>query len=245
MKVYSLYWKNIDLEILLIQKKVFDFLKIPLNQILADKVPHGIWMDDIVKSAQDNDTLVFVDIDAFPLTKLAFDEAIISAENGEIFGLAQSANHVESKGIIYAGPMFLAFKKKTWLDLNRPSLNSTYNYDAAQYLTVCANEKNIPVNIIYPNACIKPKWALANKGVFGIGTFYANNFFHLFESREMVYKELLKIVSDDVVNRMPLDFEKYLQVMRKQSYFSVIHKFCNTFYIKARNYCSRPHCILD
>lgn len=45
----------------------------------ADKVAHGRWMDDKIATADDEDILVFVDIDAFPITRAAYENAVEEA----------------------------------------------------------------------------------------------------------------------------------------------------------------------
>ena len=48
--------------------------------------------------------------------------------------------------------------------------------------------------------------------MFGIGTFYGDNdFFHLFESREPAYEQLLVAVADDAIAQRPLQFARYLE----------------------------------
>jgi hypothetical protein len=219
-KTYSLYWKNIQNDLLEGQRMAFDSLGIPLVQDLDDRTPHGVWMDKIIESAGDDEIIVFSDIDAFPLSKEAYLDAVDYAERGFIFGLAQVANHKNRKDELYAGPMFLAFAKKTWREIGRPSLRTTVDYDAGQFLTVRALEYNVGVHMIMPDACLLPKWPLANLGVFGIGTFYDNRrFFHLFESRSRRNKNLFLAVAQDVAENRPLDFNKYLQIMAHRNLF--------------------------
>jgi len=64
-----------------------------------------------------------------------------------------------------------------------------------------------------------PVWALAHSGVFGVGTFYGENeFFHLFESRKPYSSDIFSAVASDVINKNPLNFERYLQLSKNRKY---------------------------
>lgn len=213
--VYSLYWNNINSTILDSQKNVYKKFGIELIQDLADMKPHDIWMDEIIHSLPDDEIAVFSDVDAFPLSRVAYERAVAVARNGGVFGLAQTANHVTDKSFIYAGPMFFAISLKTYAQLGRPSFKCTDRADAAQELSYAALMYGVDLHLAYPTTVMQPKWPLANKGVFGLGTFYDNQFFHLFESRNQTSVELFKAVVDDVLCEHPLDFSNYLTILNK------------------------------
>jgi hypothetical protein len=211
--VHAMHWNNIDPRIIRGQAAVFNALEIPLKQHPADRMPHGDWMNSVIQSHADNAILVFVDIDAFPITKDAYLNAIEIAQAGGVFGLAQFSNHKPTNEI-YAGPMFAAFSKKTWQLIGSPSFSRTKTYDAGESLTASARENQVPVHLIYPTSCLVPKWALGNKGVFGLGTFYGNcEFFHLFESSRDADITLFSEVVKNIVNNQALDFSKYLNII--------------------------------
>jgi len=65
-----------------------------------------------------------------------------------------------------------------------------------------------------PTSCLIPKWPLADKGLFGIGTFYGDcEFFHLFESRKPQYEKIFSAIVADVVSDQKLNFSKYLSIV--------------------------------
>ena len=211
--VHSLHWDNISKSILSAQKAVFDKLGIPLVQHRVDQKDHGEWMTEVILEASDDEVIIFCDIDAFPLTRAAYEDAVASARAGEIFGLAQFSAHVVNKNL-YAGPMFLTFQKKTWVALGSPDLRGSAQSDAAAILSIKAREIGVPLKLIRPMCCIKSKWPLGNEGVFGIGTFYGSlDFFHLFESRYGSSIKLMKLVSNDVASGNALNFPSYLEAM--------------------------------
>lgn len=208
-----MYWDNISPAVLQGQRAVFDVLGIPLVQERANRVPHGEWMDAVAQRLGADDIVVFADIDAFPLTSAAFHQAIEVAAAGGLFGLAQFSNHKPTQSL-YAGPMFMAFSKALWVKLGCPSLKRDKQCDAAEAMTLRAQSAGVPLTLMKPTACLHPKWALKNEGVFGIGTFYGDlEFFHLFESRLPAYEQLFGLVVDDVVAQRPFQFSRYLEVI--------------------------------
>jgi hypothetical protein len=211
--VYSMYWDNIPDLILKGQKSVFDFLRIPLIQENANEVSHGVWMNDVIDRHASDDVIIFSDVDAFPLKKDAYHRAVACAQRGGVFGLAQFSNHKKNTEL-YAGPMFMAFKKSTWEKLGRPQLKSSSANDAAEVISVLARQQQVELFLEMPTSCLIPKWSLAEHGVFGIGTFYGVcDFFHLFESRRPAYERLFESVVSDIVSAKKLNFKKYLEIV--------------------------------
>ena len=210
--VHAMHWNNIPDAIRHGQKSVFETLQIELIQENADRQSHGLWMNEVIARHHSDDIIVFCDIDAFPIQRSAYLEAIESAKKGFVFGLAQFSNHKKNKEL-YAGPMFMAFQKRTWERLGKPSLKSNTQYDAAEGFSALARESSPGLQLVMPSSCLIPKYALGNQGVFGIGTFYgACDFFHLFESRRPAYETLFSSVVDDIVAGHALNFKKYLEI---------------------------------
>lgn len=215
VKTYSLYWSNVPPAITAAQRRVFERLGLPLDQQELDRQPHGEWMNLVMARAAEDEIVVFCDIDAFPLSAEAYHRAVAAARAGSVFGLAQYANQKANEGL-YAGPMFLAVARRTWIALGSPDLSRNREFDAGENLTVEARRQGMPVELVMPCATLLPRWALANRGVFGIGTFYGDcEYFHLFESRRRTGTEIMKAVTEDVASGRPLDFQRYLAVTRQ------------------------------
>ena len=209
--VHTMHWDNIPAVVLQKQRDVFATLGVPLRQEAAHRIAHGTWMNSVVERMASQDIVIFCDIDAFPLKRSAYEMAVAHAEQGAIFGLSQFSNHKKTTDT-YAGPMFMAFRKSVWEQLGRPDLKSCSAWDAAEGMSVLARQKGVPLVLHKPTATLISKFALGNEGVFGIGTFYGDNdFFHLFESREPAYEQLLVAVADDVIAQRPLQFARYLE----------------------------------
>lgn len=221
MIVLSPYQSNISPMILNAQRAVFEHLGIALSQVNIDGQEHGAWMDQAACACTD-ELIVFCDIDAFPVTRAAFDGAIAQAKKGHLVGMAQRANHFDPDHI-YAGPMFLAMATDTYAELGQPTLARKDGNDAAQYLSRVAADKGTPITLLYPSVVIDPRWNLSTKGVFGIGTFYADNsFFHLFQARLQENITLFERVAQDI-QQDRLDFESYL-ALRNPPKTAPVHK---------------------
>lgn len=210
--VHSLHWNNIPAAILNGQKAVFQALEIPLFQDNQHGTKHGVWMNDIIARSADDDIIVFCDIDAFPLSRAAYEHAVEVAKSDGLFGLAQFSNHKQSDAI-YAGPMFMAFRKSLWLSAGSPDFKSSKTYDAGEAMSISCTQIGVPLTLVKPTACVIPKWGLKDQGLFGIGTFYGDNsFFHLFESRHPAHERLFDAVVADVSAGAPLGFSRYLAI---------------------------------
>ncbi len=209
--VHTMHWDNIPNVILQKQRDVFAALDLPLQQESAHRIPHGTWMNSVVERMASDDIVIFCDIDAFPLKRSAYGLAVTHAQQGAVFGLSQFSNHKKTTET-YAGPMFMAFRKSVWERLGRPDLKSSSTFDAAEGLSAQARKQGVQLVLHKPTSTLISKFALGNEGVFGIGTFYGDNdFFHLFESREPAYEELLVAVADDTIAQRPLQFARYLE----------------------------------
>ena len=211
--IYSFYKSNIPLEIVRAQKSVFDHFGIPLRQEIDDSLSHAEWLWQTFDKS-DSDVVVVADIDAFPLNRGAFDLMVDKASEGRLVGLAQVANHRDPSKI-YAGPMFLAMTKKLFRQFGNPNLSDDGKLDVAQVLTEEAYKAGVPVELVFPRFAVQPKWALSDKGLFGIGTFYGDlEFFHMFQVRHNRAVELFSKVADDTINGR-FQFDSYLDIYRK------------------------------
>jgi len=214
---HALHWDNISTLVLDRQKAVFASLGLPLQQDHVHKMRHGIWMNQRIAECSSEDIVVFCDVDAFPLRREGWEQAMEVASQNAIFGLAQFSNHRPTTEI-YAGPMFLAFRKSVWEALGRPDMRSSAEHDAGEALSLEARKRGVGLHLMKPTACVIPKYALGREGIFGIGTFYGDNdFFHLFESRDAAHEKILAAVADDVSAHRPLDFANYLSLGAEQN----------------------------
>lgn len=218
IKIYSLYWNNVDPRLVDSQKQIFNAFGMDIKQQNLHGMDHGIWMNDTLTAASDNDVIIIVDIDCIPLHSRAIDRAIASAKQGNIFGCAQSANHI-NPDYVYAGPMFIAITGKTWRSIGQPSLVADTEFDVGGRLSFAAQQTGHSLDVVYPSDVAVPKWLLGESHIFGPFTIYENSFLHLFESRNKDLVNCFVDISQDIVNQNPsLDYRKYIIRAAKESH---------------------------
>jgi hypothetical protein len=201
-----MHWRNVSADIVACQRDAFAALGYKIEQIEADRVPHGQWMNENLAGLGPDDSILFVDIDALALKADVIEEAFVAAEAGRIYGAAQSANH-RDPDFIYAAPSFLCLSRRSWDAAGQPSMLPDETYDAGGRLSAAAKAKGIAVDLLWPSYCLMPKWPLSTKGCFGMGTFYDGRVFHLFESRsDTGWKFVLEQISQDVVSGKPPNY---------------------------------------
>jgi hypothetical protein len=224
--VCSMHWSNADRRIVDLQKRVFGAFGIIVRQYDKTDTPHGVWMNEIMTHAKRDEVILFCDIDAIPLNEAVVASAIATARSGGIFGCAQAANHLADSNYIYAGPMFLALSKQTWISAGCPNFDAHISQEVAMGLSRSAESRNISIQLLYPNVVCVPKWRLGEKGVFGIGTFYECNVFHLFEARSgSIYVDVFSYVANTVLTRGKIDYlhaielaERATQLLRRRGW---------------------------
>ena len=215
---HTYYRDNISSELVQAQARVFEHFDIPLTQWLDNDLSHAQWLEKMLTHPQGDGPVVIADIDAFPLSRAAYDQLVTSAGDGTLIGLSQVANHKDPNRI-YAGPMFMALPDKLYANLGAPGLERNNTRDVAQALTDLSREQGTPVDLIPPRMAVQPKWALSDQGMFGVGTFYGEmEFFHLFQSRKKSSVNLFCAVAQGTISGRH-DFQKYLDLMAPRKKF--------------------------
>lgn len=207
--IRSMYWSNIHPSIVAQQRRVLRALGYEITQDEATGVHHGLWLNRSVEAIGEDDAILFLDIDCFPLRRDIVERAFAAAEHGVIFGVAQTANHLPNRDFMFAGPTYLCLTKHTWTKLGRPPLTTDETHDVAMRLSEVAVAQGTPLDLLMPSFVCVPKWPLADKGCLGVATFYDGGaVFHLFESRaERGYRWAIDYVADCVVEQRPIDYK--------------------------------------
>lgn len=200
--VISIYMSNIFPEMKELQAKVIGkFNKNPdihHYQVLTD-TDHGSSMDIVMKSVNGYDVVMFLDIDAIPLSEGAFDFYVNHAADGHIIGNAQRSNHIDNGEHIYCGSPTVAISVETYKKIGSPSARPTKRGDVAEEWTWAAQDHGMIPLIVKPNRFdappirmhwetdTRPYWPLSgNLPNYGIGTTYQNQgkdlIWHCFQS---------------------------------------------------------------
>lgn len=185
VRLYSLYWDNIDPAVVVAQKAACDALQVPVNQHRIQGLAHGEWIDWVMTRMEDTDIFLFLDIDCIPISKAKIAENIQKASLGTLVGAEGSANHIDPTRT-YAGAWYVYINRRQWINLCRPSARPTPQADVCQIWTDVWRQNNVAVELIPPTHCITPKWDLPNRKLaYGTGTTYGEDCFHLFQAREI------------------------------------------------------------
>lgn len=182
-RIYSLYWDNINPDVVAAQKAVFDHFQLNINQHRINGFSHGEWIDWVMTRMDDVDVFLFIDIDCVPLNRDRLMGNLTKAASGTLIGAEGAANHIDPSRS-YAAPWFVYVNRKVWDAVLRPSAKPSPHVDVGQLWTDTWKAHNAPVELIPPTSCAEPKWDLpGRKGAYGGATTYGDDCFHLFEAR--------------------------------------------------------------
>jgi len=183
--IFTVYNEKINTSVVDLQKKVFNFFGLEINQIKIDNwISHGKSVDDILNKFEDpKDVIVLFDIDSIPLNGEIVPKSIDWCKNNiGIISVAQRAVKLQNT-IIHAGPSFMVFSIETFNKLGRPSFKETHRSDCGGELTYESRSRGIEVRLMYPTHVDREDFVLDGNVKFGLGTNYENNIYHAFESR--------------------------------------------------------------
>lgn len=97
-----------------------------------------------------HDIVVFLDIDAIPLTDDALDLFIEHAAEGNLVGNAQRSNHIDNHQHMFAAPSAVAMSQQTYDKLGHPSAEPTKRGDVGEEWTYAAEAYGVPVQLLMP-----------------------------------------------------------------------------------------------
>ncbi len=219
---HSFHWDNFSPEILQAHKSVMSHLGLNV-QYTQKNIPHGQWLDEVMATAQ-AEVIAIIEPDLIPLNidiVLSAIEYVI--KNDTFLGCAQVSNHIGNATHIFASPAFFFITKTCYEKLGRPSFMPNKHGDVAEALAFAAEEKRIPYHTLFPTRYEKAPsegcWALASYGYYGIGTVFADQVYHLFQSRTAENIELFVKRCDELINNT-LDISAFNNCMslEKPSY---------------------------
>lgn len=188
--VVSFYMSNISRAVVAAQRRVLKRFVPPnfaIEQVLTTET-HERALNRFMDTTPYRAVMV-LDIDAVPIREGAVDRLMSMADAGQVAGAAQRASHVANGGHLYAGPFCMAVTQETYNRLGRPRFDPTPRGDVAEELTYAAEERGVPVDLLWPTASEDHIWPLTDEISFGHGTVYADDFWHAFEIRKRHHQE--------------------------------------------------------
>jgi hypothetical protein len=205
VSVFSLYWDNVDDQIVWNQKRVMDMHGVHVQQHKIHNFDHGEWMDWVMNK-EVGDAVLFMDIDCIMLDKDKALDWVSKAGNGTLVGNIQATNHMgkEIASKTFAAPSFLAVNKIMYKTLGSPSFKAGPYGDVAQALTDTWRWRGVPVELIPVTGFEIAEWDLPGKPQsYGVGTTFDNCIYHLFKSREQENIERFVRKCNGVVDERP------------------------------------------
>ena len=184
--VISFYMRNISRSVVAAQRKSlkrFASEGLAIEQVLTS-MSHSESIDCFLNDTQ-YETVVILDVDCVPISEKSFAIMLSAAKAGKIIGAAQRDDRKCNGEHLYAAPFCIAFSMETFRKLGSPSFAETRRGDVGEELTYLAEDRNIPVELIWPSSCEKPMWPLRNGRMFGLYTAYGDLFLHAFQIRAL------------------------------------------------------------
>jgi hypothetical protein len=141
--VVSFYGNDLPFEIVNLQKKVFDFFGIELEQIqFKDNLRsdrHAEAIEEYLVNRKDWDSITFFDVDSIPISHDCVTRAIqIISDNNTLYGNAQASNVFDvnpHKTPPFIAPSFLSFTRKLWEESNCKNFKFTHYPNPDGYMT--------------------------------------------------------------------------------------------------------------
>jgi hypothetical protein len=190
-KIISFYAENLNPVIVELQKKVFEKLDIPLEQVKFNG-SHGSAIKNYLDTNDDWDVMTMFDVDCIPLNKKAITDILDKVDDDTIYGNAQISNSFP-----YAAPSFLSFTKSLYDSSTNKSFEPAYypNEDNVMVEADCSEifvKENIKrgkkMVLSYPTNVLKEQWYYYGNETYppfnyGNGTTFDNDTYHCFQIR--------------------------------------------------------------
>ena len=202
--IVSLFMRNINPEAVKLQSEVvkkFNKSNIKHYLILTEQNP-GKSMDLAIEMMrnQGHDAIMFLDIDALPLSDVSLDYFFDQTYAGKVIGSAQRSGHIQNDEHMFAAPHNVTLTLEIYDKIGKPSFLPNSRGDVSEEITWKAEENGIPVELLMPIRFDAPPirmdwepkdsppyWDLGkDRPHYGIGTTFGNDkgelFWHMFQS---------------------------------------------------------------
>lgn len=187
MKIYSFSDSNLNPDIAIYQKKVFDCFGLEIKQIIEDDFDHGRVITNILKDHNQEDIIIF-DVDCIPLSVMFLNRILLDIKDkNTLSGVVGCANHIDA-AYNYIHPSFMAFNYKLYIDCNKPCFNEE-GFDVGGLFTYKCLLENKNLKFWNITTSVNKKWKTACDVQFGNGTVYENLIYHQYQIRNKDQQE--------------------------------------------------------
>lgn len=189
-KIVSFIHENLNPEIGILQKKVFDLFNIDLIQHIFVGT-HGSAINNYLDN-NDWDIITLFDVDCIPLNKDVINKAISFVDNENMYANAQTSNSYP-----YAAASFMTFTRELYDTSPHKNFEGMfYPNEFGIHVEADCGEVFVKENLrigrkqilSYPISCLHKKWVYPGNNHYpsfewGNGTIFDNDTFHAFQIR--------------------------------------------------------------
>jgi len=197
-RIASFYKSDLNSEVVDLQRRIFEILEIPLEQISFED-SHSEAIDRYL-SHTNFDSVTLFDIDCIPLNKDVVEIAKALINDETIYGNAQITTYLTPPFVTFpfVAPSFISFTRNLYETSPEKSFYQTqYPYDSGFRTDVAEAfvkgnlDRGKKMILSYPVESRNYKWRFDGDNTYmpfkyGNGTRFANNTYHEFEIREGV-----------------------------------------------------------
>lgn len=151
--IVSIYMDNINPKTIDLHRAVMTKFSAGYNHLYAKtKLGHGetmdaLWNSEVVKKV---DHLMFLDIDAIPLSKYTLPLMFDGAAAGALLGNVQRSNHLDNNQHMFVAPSAVCMSVATYNKIGRPSAVPTLRGDVGEEYTYAAEASGVRVKFFWP-----------------------------------------------------------------------------------------------
>ena len=233
LSINTLYFPNSNQEFVNSHKSVMNHFGVKVNYHEMS-MRHGHWMNQVMETTN-ADVVGFLDIDCIPLTSGAVNEIVkYVAKNKSIAGCAQATNHIAPMSHIFVAPCCFFIWKPLWVAMGKPTFVETNRSDVCEEVCYTAESLGVRAKALYPTYFEREPeegaWRLHNYGLYGVGTVFANKFYHLYQSRFQTNVDLFiqrckevidgTFTTDGMHDSQNFDFEGKIACFPQEHYMS-------------------------
>jgi hypothetical protein len=222
--IFSYHNHQINPEIPKYQKLVIDKLVkeigVDFHPLFYNAKDGDIYPDQVINYGlneliynQKYDNVLVLDVDCIPLNQQALTHIFYRASKNVLIGNAQRSHYIENNEHIFIGSSCMCVNRTVYETLGKPSMSPTARGDIGEEFVYLAEERNIPIEIFYPQSYeASPygaeSWALkGDLPHYGIGTTFESSdgrprFYHLFESRTNLHVDKFISKCESVLNTL-------------------------------------------
>jgi len=194
-KIASFYKSDLNPDVVLLQKRIFDVLEIQLDQISFED-SHSEAIDRYLAST-DFESVTLFDVDCIPLTKDVVEIAKALIDDETIYGNAQITTYLTPPFVTspFVAPSFISFTRNLYeTSIEKSFYQTQYPYDSgfrtdvAEAFVKSNLDRGKKMILSYPVESRNYKWGFDGDDLYqafkyGNGTRFDNNTYHEFEIR--------------------------------------------------------------